>query len=153
MNKNTLTAILMGLVICLGIVVIVLSIKLSIRPKADSKSDIGTSGTNVVTGEPSPSATPTPDLTPTSTPEPEVETVTVQMVRVTATVNVRSRPDSSTQETKLGTAAVGSEFVMLEELDNGWTRIEYGDSTAYIASKYLEKFEKQVEVTPTPTPQ
>lgn len=146
MNKNTLTAILMGLVICLGIVVIVLSIKLSIRPKADSKSDIGTSGTNVVTGEPTPSVTPTP--TPSPTPEPEVQTVTVQMVRTTATVNVR--PDSSTEKPAIGTATIGSEFVMLEELDNGWTKIEYGDSIAYISSKYLEKFEKQVEATPTP---
>ena len=70
MNKNTLTAILMGFVICLGIVVIVLSVKLSIRPKAEPDPDLSTAS-NVFVDNTNPTDTPTPEATPEATPEPE----------------------------------------------------------------------------------
>ncbi len=150
MNKNTLTAILMGFVICLGIVVIVLSIKLSIRPKAEEEPDLSAPA-NVFVDNTEPTETPaTPEPTPESTPTPEPETVTVQMVRTTVTVNVRA--DSTTDSDKLGSAVKGSEFVMIEKLDNGWTKIEYEGAEAYIKSDYLEAFEKEVEATPVPDP-
>lgn len=150
MNKNTLTAILMGFIICLGIAVIAISIKLSVRPNvsSDSKGTGGQPVSGVV--EAAPTDTPTPEVTDVPE-EPQVTTVTVQMVRTTETVNVRD--DASTSGNKLGSAEKGSEFVMLEALDNGWTRIEYKDGTAYIKSDYLEQFEKEVEVTVTPTPE
>lgn len=151
MNKNTLTAILMGFVICLGIVVIVLSVKLSIRPKAEPEPDLGTASNVFV--ENNPTDTPTPEATPEPTTEPAVTTVTVQMVRTTTSVNVRAEP--SANGTKLGTVVKGSEFVMIEDVgegDNKWTKIEYEGGEAYIKSSYLEQFEKEVEVTPTPEP-
>ncbi len=148
MSKNTLTAILMGFVICLGIVVIVLSIKLSIRPKAEPEPDLGAPDNNVMVEDTSPTETPTPENTPEATQTPVVETVTVKMVRTTAAVNVRA--DSSTNGTKLGTVEIGTEFAVIEVLDNGWTKIDYQGSEAYIKSDYLESFEVQVEVTPTP---
>lgn len=151
MNKNTLTAILMGFVICLGIVVIVLSVRLSIRPKAEPAPDIGTASNVFVDDNTDPADTPTPELTPEPTVEPVAATMTVQMVRATTSVNVRSEP--SANGTKLGTVVKGSEFVMIEEVgegDNKWTKIEYESGEAYIKSSYLERFEKEVEVTPTP---
>lgn len=150
MNKNTLTAILMGFVICLGIVVIVLSIKLSIRPKAEEEPDLSAPA-NVFVDNAEPTEAPvTPEATQEPTPEPTPETVTVQMVRTTVTVNVRA--DSTTDSDKLGSAVKGSEFVMIEKLDNGWTKIEYEGAEAYIKSDYLEAFEKEVEATPVPDP-
>ena len=153
MNKNTLTAILMGFVICLGIVVIVLSVKLSIRPKAEPEPDLS-AASNVFVDNTNPTDTPTPEATPEPVTEPAVTTVTVQMVRTTTSVNVRSEPSAS--GTKLGTVVKGSEFVMIEEVgegDNKWTKIEYESGEAYIKSSYLERFEKEVEVTPTPEPE
>ncbi len=146
MNKNTLTAILMGFIVCLGILVIVISIKLSIRPNADDSSQAGKQIEDVVI-ETQPTQTPTPMVT--EEPQvPEVTTMIVTMVRTTETVNVRA--DSSVNGNKLGSAVKGSEFVMIEQLDNGWTKIEYEGGIAYIKSDYLETFEKEVEVTVTP---
>lgn len=154
MNKNTLTAILMGFVICLGIVVIVLSVKLSIRPKAEPEPDLS-SASNVFVDDTNPTDTPTPEMTPEPTPTPEPTTVTVMMVRTTTSVNVRAEP--STSGTKLGTVVKGSEFPMIEEVgeaDNKWTKIQYDGGEAYIKSSYLEQFEKEVEAAPTtPTPE
>ena len=149
MNKNTLTAILMGFIICLGIAVIVISIKLSIRPNVSDSGDTVEQITNNVVVEETPTQTPTPEATEPPV-EPQVTTVMVPMVRTTETVNVRD--DSSTSGNKLGSAVKGSEFVMIEALDNGWTKIQYNDVEAYIKSDYLEQFEKEVEVTPTPEP-
>ena len=149
MNKNTLTAILMGFVICLGIVVIVLSVKLSIRPKAEPEPDLNTAANVFVEDNTNLTDTPTPTLEPTTVPE--VTTITVQMVRATTSVNVRAEP--SANGTKLGTVVKGAEFVMIEQVgegDNQWTKIEYESGEAYIKSSYLESFEKEVEVTPTP---
>lgn len=152
MNKNTLTAILMGFVICLGIVVIVLSIKLSIRPKAEPEPDLSSASNVFVEDNTNPIDTPTQEMTPEPTTEPAVTTMTVQMVRTTTSVNVRA--EASANGTKLGTVVKGSEFVMIEEVgegDNKWTKIEYENGQAYIKSSYLERFEREVEITPTPT--
>lgn len=154
MNKNTLTAILMGFVICLGIVVIVLSVKLSIRPKAEPEPDLSASANVFVEDDTDPTDTPLPEITPEPTVEPEATTMTVQMVRTTTSVNVRAEPSASGP--KLGTVVKGSEFVMIEDVgegDNKWTKIEYEGGEAYIKSSYLEPFETEVEVTPTAEPE
>lgn len=140
----------MGFIICLGIAVIVISVRLSFRPNAGDTNETGQSSNVVVNNNPQ--DTPTPEITETPVPtEPVVETVTIQMVRTTETVNVRD--DSSTNGNRLGTAEKGSEFVMIEALENGWTKIEYNGSEAYIKSDYLEQFETEVTVTPTPEPE
>ena len=147
MNKNTLTAILMGFIICLGIAVIVISIKLGIRPNVSDSDDAISQAPNNVVVEESVTQAPTPEITEEPV-EPQTTTVMVPMVRTTETVNVRD--DSSTGGNKLGSAEKGSEFVMIEALDNGWTKIEYQGGEAYIKSDYLEQFEKEVEATPEP---
>ncbi|MDD6810802.1 MAG: SH3 domain-containing protein [Lachnospiraceae bacterium] len=72
--------------------------------------------------------------------EEENETVqVVTKVRAIDVVNIRSS-DSETAD-KLGKAAVGDEFKLLEKKGNGWSKIEYEGSEAYIKSEYLEDSE------------
>lgn len=58
-------------------------------------------------------------------------------VRVTELVNIRS--SASTEAESLGKATAGMEFTRYEIMDNGWSRIDYNGSDAYIKSDYLEE--------------
>lgn len=64
------------------------------------------------------------------------DTNTVKTVRATDVVNIRSS-DSETAD-RLGKAQIGDEFTLLEEKGNGWSRITFEGSDAYIKSQYLE---------------
>lgn len=76
--------------------------------------------------------------TPEETEEDEpVEVVT--KVKTTDVVNIRTS-DSETAD-KLGKAAVGDEFELLEEKGNGWSKIKYDGGEAYIKSDFLEPSE------------
>lgn len=66
------------------------------------------------------------------------ETV-VTKVKATDVVNIRSS-DSETAD-KLGKAAIGDEFKLLEKIGNGWSKIEYEGAEAYIKSEFLEDIE------------
>lgn len=65
--------------------------------------------------------------------------VVVTKVKATDVVNIRSS-DSETAD-KLGKAAVGDEFTLLEERGNGWSKISYEGREAFIKSEYLEPSE------------
>ena len=78
--------------------------------------------------------------TPEETEETEPEVV-VTKVKAIDVVNIRTS-DSETAD-KLGKAAVGDEFELLEEKGNGWSKIRYNDSDAYIKSEFLEPSETQ----------
>lgn len=68
------------------------------------------------------------------------ETVTVvTKVKAIDVVNIRSS-DSETAD-KLGKAAIGDEFKLIEKIENGWSKVEYNGSPAYIKSMYLEDVE------------
>lgn len=76
----------------------------------------------------------------------------VTKVKAIDVVNIRSS-DSETAD-KLGKAAIGDEFKLIEKIDNGWSKVEYEGKDAYIKSMYLEDVEF-VEVdtgTETETP-
>lgn len=80
----------------------------------------------------------TEEETPEETGEEEpVEVVT--KVKTTDVVNIRTS-DSETAD-KLGKAAVGDEFELLEEKGNGWSKIKYEDGEAFIKSDFLEPSE------------
>ena len=71
----------------------------------------------------------------------ETETASVvTKVKATDVVNIRSS-DSETAD-KLGKAAIGDEFKLLEKIGNGWSKIEYEGKDAYIKSEYLEDVEE-----------
>ena len=67
----------------------------------------------------------------TDTPE-----ITGEMVKTTSQVNIRATADASGQ--KVATAKKGEVYMRLESLDNGWSKIKYNDSEAYIKSSFLE---------------
>lgn len=68
--------------------------------------------------------------------------VVVTKVRATDVVNIRSS-DSETAD-KLGKAAIGDEFTLLEARVNGWSMVSYEGGTAFIKSEYLEPSETTV---------
>lgn len=71
--------------------------------------------------------------------EESTDSTVVTKVKATDVVNVRSS-DSETAD-KLGKAAVGDEFELLEERGNGWSKIKFGDVEAFIKSDFLEPSE------------
>lgn len=84
----------------------------------------------------------TPDEeTESADAEPEEPEMVVTKVRAVDVVNIRSS-DSETAD-KLGKAAIGDEFKLLEKIGNGWSKIEYEGSEAYIKSEFLEDIETE----------
>ena len=67
--------------------------------------------------------------------EAQTDTV-VKTVRATDVVNIRS--SDSEEADKIGKAQIGEEFTLLEERGNGWSKIEYNGTDAFIKSDYLE---------------
>lgn len=63
----------------------------------------------------------------------------VTKVKAIDVVNIRTS-DSETAD-KLGKAAVGDEFTLLEEKGNGWSKVSYEGGEAYIKSEFLEPSE------------
>lgn len=82
--------------------------------------------------------------TPEETAAEEPQTV-VTKVKTTDVVNIRT--SDSEKADKLGKAAVGDEFELLEEKGNGWSKVRYNDSEAYIKSEFLEPSETQAAET------
>ena len=72
-------------------------------------------------------------------PQTSEPSVVVTKVKATAVVNIRTS-DSETAD-KLGKAAVGDEFTLLEERGNGWSMVNYEGREAFIKSEYLEPSE------------
>ena len=60
----------------------------------------------------------------------------VKTVKATDVVNIR-KSDSETAD-KLDKAQAGQEFTLLEQRGNGWSKVEYNGTEAYIKSDYLE---------------
>ncbi len=67
-----------------------------------------------------------------------------ETVWATETVNVRS--DASSDASKLGSLSRGSSVTRTGACSNGWSRIEYNGSTAYVHSDYVSTEEPVVEV-------
>lgn len=72
---------------------------------------------------------------------PSLETVVTE-VKTTDVVNIRTS-DSETAD-KLGKAAIGDTFKLLEERGNGWSKIEYNGGEAFIKSDFLEPSKTEV---------
>ncbi len=70
-----------------------------------------------------------------------LETVVTE-VKTTDVVNIRTS-DSETAD-KLGKAAVGDTFKLLEERGNGWSKVEYNGGEAFIKSDFLEPSKTEV---------
>lgn len=57
-------------------------------------------------------------------------------VKATDVVNIRA--SASTESESLGKAQIGDTYKRYEEMENGWSKIDYNGSEAYIKSDYLE---------------
>ena len=68
--------------------------------------------------------------------EEVVEEEVITMVKTTDLVNVRA--EASVNGTKLVTVDAGTLFQLVEQMDNGWTKIIYQNQEAYIKSDYVE---------------
>ncbi len=79
--------------------------------------------------------------TPDVSDSPTSETVVTE-VKTTDVVNIRTS-DSETAD-KLGKAAIGDTFKLLEERGNGWSKVEYNGGEAFIKSDYLEPSKTEV---------
>ncbi len=86
----------------------------------------------------------TPEETAETGEEPETPTMVVTRVKAIDVVNIRTS-DSETAD-KIGKAAIGDEFTLLEEKGNGWSKVEYDGGEAFIKSDYLEPSETAVAV-------
>ena len=58
---------------------------------------------------------------------------------VRATDNVNIRASASTEADPLGKATAGQEFTRYEVMDNGWSKVDYNGTEAYIKTEYLEE--------------
>lgn len=124
MKKSTLNAIMQGVIIVLVIAIVVVAIKLVIRPEevpvADDFSEEISEVASVVE----------------EVSEEEPELVIEQRVRMTSdNINVRSGP--GTDYERLGSAYIGYDFELVEQLDE-WTKIIYDGKEAYVYSEYVE---------------
>jgi len=70
------------------------------------------------------------------------EAAAATTVRVTELVNIRA--SASQEADSLGKASAGMEFTRYEVMDNGWSRIDYNGTDAYIKSDYLEEVVQEV---------
>ncbi|SEW38807.1 SH3 domain-containing protein [[Clostridium] fimetarium] len=68
---------------------------------------------------------------------------------VCATVNVRT--DAAVDSDKLGSLSLNEVVNVTGEVSNGWTRIDYNNSTAYVASEYLSNEKTVVSQSASPS--
>ena len=57
--------------------------------------------------------------------------------------NVNIRASASTDADSLGKTAVGDVYTRYEEMENGWSKIDYNGQEAYIKSEFLEPIETE----------
>lgn len=94
------------------------------------------------------------ELAEAQTEEAETETETetetqevnvVQTVAATSVVNIRTS-DSETAD-KLGKAQIGDRFTLVENRENGWSKIQFEGKDAFIKTEFLEVVDEQAAET------
>ncbi|MBE5879860.1 MAG: SH3 domain-containing protein [Lachnospiraceae bacterium] len=135
MKKKTLNAIMQGVMIVLVLAIIVVSIKLILRPESEEI----------------PSEVPVVEDYSESESIPEViseettEQQTYTRVRILKdNINVRSGP--GTDYERLGSAYGGYDFEFVEQTNDEWTKIIYDGKEAYIFTEYVELVEMYLNV-------
>ncbi len=134
MKRSTLNAIMQGVMIVLVIAIIVVSIKLILRPEEEEISEV-----------PVAEQTSEPESIPEVISEESTEPETYTRVRILKdNINVRSGP--GTEYERLGSAYGGYDFEFVEETNEEWTKIIYDGKEAYIYSEYVEIVEMYLNV-------
>ncbi|MDR0220811.1 MAG: SH3 domain-containing protein [Lachnospiraceae bacterium] len=71
--------------------------------------------------------------------QPESASSVTVTGKVKATDSVRVRATASTNGTVLGTLHIGEQVDLVEQMSNGWTKVVYGGTVAYVKSEFVQK--------------
>ncbi|MDE6713206.1 MAG: SH3 domain-containing protein [Lachnospiraceae bacterium] len=131
MKKQTISALLTALMICLTIAIVVVIVRIQMRgSRIEETVDSDSYMIQEVSGSQN-------SVSDNQEEEPSVAvTVLVAVPNANSSVNVRSGP--GTEYNRLGSAYSNNEYEVLEILDNGWTKLLYSDQEAYINSEYVD---------------
>lgn len=132
MKKQTISALLTALMICLTIAIVVVIVRIQMR---GSRIEEPVDSDSYIIQEVSGSQNSVPDNQEEEEQSVAV-TVLVAVPNATSSVNVRSGP--GTEYNRLGSAYSNNEYEVLEILPNGWTKLLYSDQEAYINSEYVD---------------
>ncbi len=126
MKKNTLNAIMYGVIIVLVIAITVTGIKLATRPKIVVEEE----SSSVIHAE--------EQITffEENTEELSAADIVARAKIVDDNINVRTGP--GTDYDRLGSAYYGNTFEYVSQSHDGWTKIKYDNKTAYVFSEYVE---------------
>lgn len=80
------------------------------------------------------------------TAKEESDTLSNFTVKSTDNVNVRSGP--STDAEKLGQLLAGDTFTCIEAMSNGWSKIDFQGTEAYIKTEYIERVNEDGSTSP-----
>lgn len=132
MRKQTISALLTALMICLTIAIVVVIIRIQMRtPLTEEPVD---SNSYIEQGD-----TESQNTVPTDTDAEgagSVETVLIAVTNAASSVNVRSGP--GTDYDRVGSAYPNNEYEVLEILPGGWSKILYSGQEAYISNDYID---------------
>ena len=103
----------------------------------DKESTEGTHNNTVAEQEQKGKLNDTESQTEEDTQEDPVQEEKEVVLYAQSNVNVRSLP--STEGEKLGTLATNQEVIGLGEAADGWQKIRYNETTAYVSAKYLSQ--------------
>lgn len=123
---------LMVFIALMALVVIVLIVAVKIKQNADQTIQ----ETETAQVEEQTETEVIPDEEVEEVVEEVVEEEVITMVKTTDLVNVRA--EASVNGTKLVTVDAGTLFQLVEQMENGWTKIIYQNQEAYIKSDYVE---------------
>lgn len=137
MKKTTINAILISIIAIMSVSICFLIFCIVTRPRYvivnEPEAAMITEAANLSEDTLQPESDITDNI-----PEPPIEEQTPASTmhgKTSTRVNIR---DAATENAKvLGTVDEGTTFDILEILDNGWSRILYEGSEAYISSKYV----------------
>ncbi len=132
MKKQTISALLTALMICLTIAIVVVIFRIQMR---GSRIEEPVDSDSYIVQEVSESQNSVSENQEEEEPSAAV-TVLVAVPNATSSVNVRSGP--GTEYNRLGSAYSNNEYEVIEILSSGWTKLLYSDQEAYINSEYVD---------------
>lgn len=135
MRKTTINTILMSVIALMSVSICFLIFCIATRPRYVIVSDPEPAVIKESPGLSSDGAQPSAASPDTSSPVEEPPASDSMHGKTSARVNIRNA--ASTDAKVLDTVEAGTTFDILEIQDNGWTKIRYQDSEAYISSDFV----------------
>lgn len=126
MRKQTVSAILTGIIVCLVIAIVILIVKIGMRGPKVEEADMSLASAETTTEE---------ETDVTAEAEVEIEPELIAVPDTSTSVNVRSGP--GVEFDRVGSAYSTSEYVVIEVLGSGWTKIDYDGEEGYISNEFL----------------